>query len=327
MNSTWSQIIVGASSVVVLVGTILYFSLGKPSTKSSSAEKPSPALSENKKGGDRPRTASNLEDKYPAGKMSVYFGSQTGTAEGFSRTIVAESHKLGFDAKMHDLEDFDLEQIRGTRLAIFLVATYGEGDPTDNAAKFYNWLKNEDKSVASDFFSPLQFAVFGLGNSQYENFNKMGRDFDRLINELGATRIFNYGEGDDDATLEDDFENWKSSLLPALKKRYCPSASDATAIEDASITQQREKAQLLFRTVPCAPLSTPPVTPPHSLINSSTKYFFNPHIVTVTTNREMRSPMDGGHTVHMELDIAGSGVQYYTADNLAVIPDNSRDIV
>ena len=29
-------------------------------------------------------------------------------------------------------------------MVIFCMATYGEGDPTDNAVELYNWLKNED---------------------------------------------------------------------------------------------------------------------------------------------------------------------------------------
>ena len=29
-------------------------------------------------------------------------------------------------------------------MVIFCMATYGEGDPTDNAVELYNWLKDED---------------------------------------------------------------------------------------------------------------------------------------------------------------------------------------
>ena len=41
--------------------------------------------------------------------------------------------------------------------------------------------------------------VFGLGNKTYENFNSMGKFVDHKLEELGATRVFELGMGDDDA--------------------------------------------------------------------------------------------------------------------------------
>lgn len=39
-------------------------------------------------------------------------------------------------------------------LAVFCMATYGEGDPTDNAQDFYDWLQEADADL-----SGLRFAV------------------------------------------------------------------------------------------------------------------------------------------------------------------------
>lgn len=80
------------------------------------------------------------EQKYPAGKLSIYFGSQTGTAEGFARVLMEEGRSKGFDAKMCDLDSFDADELAKSKLAIFLMATYGEGEPTDNAARFAKWV-------------------------------------------------------------------------------------------------------------------------------------------------------------------------------------------
>jgi NADPH-ferrihemoprotein reductase len=41
--------------------------------------------------------------------------------------------------------------------------------------------------------------VFGLGNKTYEHYNKMGKYLDVRLEELGATRVYELGMGDDDA--------------------------------------------------------------------------------------------------------------------------------
>lgn len=43
------------------------------------------------------------------------------------------------------------------------------------------------------------FQIFGLGNKTYEHYNKVALFVDKRLEELGATRVFECGLGDDDA--------------------------------------------------------------------------------------------------------------------------------
>jgi NADPH-ferrihemoprotein reductase len=95
------------------------------------------------------------------------------------------------------------------------MATHGEGDPTDNAKPFIKWLTDRDEHHEN--LEGFKFAVFGLGNTQYEHYNKVGRFTNKSLEEYGGIRVFKYGEGDDNQSLEEDFNEWKSSLWVTLK--------------------------------------------------------------------------------------------------------------
>ena len=59
----------------------------------------------------------------------------------------------------------------------------------------------------------MKYTVFGLGDSSYESYNFIGKYFNEVLEELGAERIYKYGEGNDDSnTTEDDFNKWKAFL-------------------------------------------------------------------------------------------------------------------
>ena len=92
------------------------------------------------------------------------------------------------DSKVIDFNNYEEETFAKQPLVLVCVATHYEGDPTDNARNFYKWIKKElrQKKVS---FEGMNYAVFGLGDTSYEQFNSMGTFFDESFNKLGAKRI------------------------------------------------------------------------------------------------------------------------------------------
>uniref|UniRef100_A0A1X7TVE0 Flavodoxin-like domain-containing protein n=1 Tax=Amphimedon queenslandica TaxID=400682 RepID=A0A1X7TVE0_AMPQE len=87
-------------------------------------------------------------------RVLILYGSQTGTGEEFSNRLAKDSSRLGLPAMTFDPEDCtdwdDLtrvgQEVDGS-LVIFVMATYGEGDPTNNAQEFFAWLKETTDSL------------------------------------------------------------------------------------------------------------------------------------------------------------------------------------
>eukprot|EP00605_Chrysophyceae_sp_TOSAG23-4_P002699 GSChrysophyteH1.ASY1.ANO1.2976.1 assembled CDS len=268
--------VVGAVVGLAVVGVSYIFLKPSSGEASSSADQD--------EANRRARSGSvDASDKYPGGKLQIFFGSQTGTSEGFARVVMEEGKERGFDAEMCDLEDFEPDDMMKPKLALFLMATYGEGEPTDNANKFYHWLKPEDKQGSTEAAQPgdlsdLKFGVFGLGNRQYEHYNHMGKATNKYLEQFGGQRVVDYGEGDDDGDLEADFDAWREVMW----------------------TQMKVSLQYNIK----------------NLRDTSSK-----------TAKKLGNALEIGSTRHIEIDLRGSGLTYETADNLAIMPENSSSSV
>uniref|UniRef100_A0A6V2EWA1 NADPH--hemoprotein reductase n=2 Tax=Ditylum brightwellii TaxID=49249 RepID=A0A6V2EWA1_9STRA len=298
--------------------------------------------------------------KFPGGYVTVLFGSQTGTAESFVEEIEREGEDNGFKVRVIDLEDLGdnmtsllAEEYRDSEnksRAIFLMSTYGEGEPTDNASAFVRALKekagldgniidddsageekkgDEDATeVDSNLLGGLEYAVFGLGNRQYEHFNAMGKLVDSALSKVGAERIIELGIGDDDNDLEGDFENWKDNIFwPSLKERYI--GGNATAEEKKDSAELKlPDCHFAVEYLPKSDESVEVDNISLDEVQTSTKHYFTSVDCPVTVTRELRSA-DTGSTLHMEIDISKSKdvINYQTADNLGVLPVNDDKVI
>nr|XP_023662922.1 NADPH--cytochrome P450 reductase-like [Paramormyrops kingsleyae] len=197
----------------------------------------------------------------------------------------------------------------------YCMATYGEGDPTDNAQDFYDWLQQGEVDL-----SGVKYTVFALGNKTYEHYNAMGKYVDKRMEELGASRIFDLGLGDDDTNLEEDFVSWREQFWPAVCEHF---GVEATG-EESSIRQYElvVHADCNMNKIYTGELgrlkSFETQKPPFDSKN--------PFLSSVTVNRKLNQGGDR-HLMHLELDVTGSKIRYESGDHVAVFPVNETALV
>ncbi|KAK5660215.1 hypothetical protein OQA88_12749 [Cercophora sp. LCS_1] len=311
----------------ILLGTVAYFTKG---TLWGVTKDPYSTSFANTNGGKAGKTRNIVEAMEESGKNCIiFYGSQTGTAEDYASRLAKEGKsRYGLETMVADLEEYDyenLDQIPNDKVVMFVLATYGEGEPTDNAVDFYEFITGEEVNFSEGRDTPLDnlnYVAFGLGNNTYEHYNSMVRNVNKALEKLGAHRIGDAGEGDDGAgTMEEDFLAWKDPMWAALQKKMGLEEREAVyepifgIVEREGLT--KDSAEVYVGEPNKSHLEGTPKGPFNA---------HNPYIAPIATSYELFNVKDR-NCLHMEVDISNSNLTYQTGDHLAVWPTNPGEEV
>lgn len=253
----------------------------------------------------------------------VFWGSQGGTAETFASRFASDaisrfSPVFSMTADLADYDHEHLDRIPEHAVVVFMIATFGEGDPTDNAAAFMEHLRS--RKAQNQRLDKLRFSIFGLGDSGYLHFNRAAKSVDQLLTELGAKRVGPLGLGDDcKGATEEDFIAWKAQVFESLSQTLSLKEADQTYKPRVNVETVQKPAALddVYLGEPhCDYL--PGRTAQKTVTDPSTA----PLMLPVTVSHELCQ--NGNRNIlHMEFSLdEAARAKYETGDYLEIWPIN-----
>jgi NADPH-ferrihemoprotein reductase len=260
----------------------------------------------------------------------IVFGTQTGTAARFSRSLFAQvvNRYKALVWKVTDADDFDETVLETAQVAVFIMASYGNGEPPASAQPLYKALAEScggdrgGSNPASPKFPDLQVAIFGLGKRRYPKFTGAAITLEQLLRQLGCSMLAPRGAGDDDGDIDTDFEAWVNDyLLPELDATYDRNDDKMALTENGAYL---EKSALPAYKV--SPVERKPKL--HKLMSGSGRTFRSPAVADVVAVKSLLGKSTAGRNIiQVELSLAGTRLRYAAGDHLAVYPENPRNLV
>ena len=227
-------------------------------------------------------------------KIAIYVASQSGTAERLAKKIAKQLKTAGHVPSVVSLEKVTPAMIAEQEMAFFVASTYGEGEPPESARIFRDALLDD----AAPMLRGLRYAVFCLGDRNYEHFCRFGIELDERLKALGAHRILPRVESDVD--VDAPFAAWAEELTPHLRR------SDNVLVMPAKEAEASYAAARLE-------------APTHTRDN--------PYHAELRERRTLTAESSSKQTVHLSFALEDSAIHYEAGDACGVIAQNCPTLV
>jgi len=114
----------------------------------------------------------------------IGFASQSGFAEQLAWQTAGQLQAANVPVQVQSLAKLNEQQLRGTRKALFVISTFGNGQAPDSARGFERKLLSRTLSLPQ-----LRYAVLALGDRQYEEFCGFARRVHAWLGLQGASSL------------------------------------------------------------------------------------------------------------------------------------------
>lgn len=233
-------------------------------------------------------TASPVAAPTAKPNLTILYATESGNAEDLANTAKREAQKRGFVVALVDMAETTPSILHTINVLLVIASTWGEGEAPQRAAPFMRALQTDDLPALTS----LDYAVLALGDSAYAKFCETGRQIDDRLAALGGKRIAQRVECDLD--YEDKANHFIKDILSQL-------TPDAQAEAVIHVDFQRGEKNEISKAHP-----------------------FMAHVAALHPLTSSRSEAE---TLHLELDLSGSGLSYEPGDTLGLAPQNDPELV
>ncbi|WP_435602032.1 cytochrome P450 [Streptomyces sp. bgisy130] len=249
--------------------------------------------------GNDPATDEGLPTRVPQGTgLLLLHGSNYGTCREFAERLADEATGLGFAADVAPL-DAHAGALPADCPVVIVAASYN-GQPTDDAAAFVQWLNTAQDGAAAD----LPFAVLGVGDRNWAaTYQHIPTLIDDRLAALGAHRLLPRAEADASGDLGGTVKEFTAALRTELLTRYGDPATIGAAASSGQDTGYT------VTEITGGPLDA--LAARHDLVP-----------MTVTEAHDLTAPEWPRPKRFLRIALP-DGVTYRTADHLAVLPVNA----